>query len=121
MDEKTVAPVTMEEYDLREQAHRHRMEQEKAKGDWQADVAKSHHRQARQETLKVVGIAFAGVILVLGLAGIIFLATSGPNEGAAREQEREDACIANGGGWVPNDLLATANVGLCVYPGERAS
>jgi len=123
--------LSISEYDAREQEHRHKLEikqaeekaivkQEIAKGEWHVAQAKYQHKEARQETLKYVGVAFAFVILFLGIATIIFLATSGPDEGAAREQEREAACVANGGGWVPEDLLVQTGQGMCVYPGERA-
>lgn len=112
--------ITMSEYDVREQQHRHKMESEKAYATSQVERAKYEHKTARQNTIKVVGVAAVAASLIFGVVFLIWKAESGPDEGAAREQQREEACVTNGGGWVPEDLLATASHGLCVYPGERA-
>lgn len=113
--------ITMSEYDVREQAHRHDLERREADGKWSTERAKYQHKEARQETFKYVGVAAVVASLIFGVVFLIWKAETGPDEGAAREQQREETCVANGGGWVPEDLLATASHGLCVYPGERAS
>lgn len=120
-DKDLSTEITMSEYDVREQAHRHDLERRQTDGKWRTEQAKYSNREARQETVRWVGISLVVVLLILGIATIIWRANAGPDDDAAREQQREETCVANGGGWVPQDLLATSSSGICVYPGERAS
>lgn len=119
-DDSLNTEITMSEFDVREQKHRHKMESEQAYAASQVERAKYEHKTARQETFKVVGVAAVVASLIFGVVFLIWRAETGPDEGAAREQQREEKCVGSGGGWVPESLLATSSVGICVYPGERA-
>jgi hypothetical protein len=113
--------LSIDEYDAREQKHRHDMEKQKAHGASQVEIARARHKEERQRTVRFIGLGVVAASLIFGGIFLIVQANTGPNEGAAREQQREESCIANGGGWVPDDLLLNASEGMCVYPGKRAS
>jgi hypothetical protein len=113
----------VEKLDFREQAHRHEMERVRLQELEQTKRAKYQHRTRRQDTVKVVGLSVVAVLAAgMVLAFITYWAMGGPPapDGLSENERRENACIANGGGWVPDDLLASSSQGICVYPGKSA-
>ena len=109
----------VEKLDFREQEHRHAMELQVAKEAAETKRAKLRRSEARQDTLKWVGIAALAAAAFVALVYFIWLGTSGPEPTLpTSEERRETACIESGGGWVPEDLLEdTAEHGICVHPG----
>lgn len=119
------------EYEKEERAvaaHKREMEkiaaQERlAKITADADVAK-----VRSETRPInIGI-FAGLLLALALVGgFTYGCTLPPDpnnpekDKSQIEQQREQDCIAAGGGWVPEDIVVSGDDGLCVLPPSRES
>lgn len=75
-------------------------------------------RVRRSETLRGTGVGLAVLSVLAGIGWLIWNGTSGPS-GTPSENDREQACYDNGGGWVPEDLLSSASEGLCVYPPGR--
>lgn len=110
----------IERMDREEMSHRHRLELEKTANDRDVKISKNKLREARQDTWQIIGVGVlvAAVIISIVLA-IGHYSGGGPDEGR-REQQREQACLASGGGWVPKDLLVSGtDQGMCVHPGEK--
>ncbi len=111
----------VEKLDFREQAHRHEMERLRVSEAEQTKRAKYRLREERQDTYRWLGIGFFVLVLLLAVIAWIYFSTAGdPNPQPDQEDQREQACVQNGGGWVPKDLLDMSDHGLCVYPGQKA-
>lgn len=114
--------LSLDEYDRREQKHRHDLEIRQAQVDRDIAVARENRKATTRRAFGYVGVALVAAGCVVSIALIIHKATSGPDENKNREQEREQACVENGGGYVPESLLRdTASQGVCVYPGRKVS
>jgi hypothetical protein len=92
---------------------------EKIKQDGETKRAKLRASEARQETYKVVAVGFfiAALLITIVLAFWNPWAPPDPPE-EDKEYLREQACVANGGGWVPDEMFYDKDKGLCVYPGK---
>ena len=111
----------VEKIDYRDQKHRHSMEMAKLNAD--AEVRRSKYRAAetRHKMLQNVGISIVVAASILVVIFLIWKAVTAPDgPGPTKEERREQACIASGGGWVPEDLLSNASDGMCVFPGKIA-
>lgn len=105
------------------EAHRAKIahEVEEAKHQRAMDLEQEKRRRERHETFRTAIVTSGVTLAVLGVIAAVTWAVirpEGPDSKGQREERREQTCVANGGGWVPESLLATSNVGLCVYPGE---
>lgn len=116
--------VNVDEYDLREQEHQHRMKQAEIDRVTKVAVARASNRA------EVTGWRIAGIVMVCivtAVAAIIIAAIVTPNGKPKpdHEQQRETQCFDDGGGWVPKDLLqsgtGTSDHGMCVFPGSRVT
>ena len=121
-DEKSLEEgmTYVEKLDFREQAHRHELERIRVQEAEETKRAKYKNAERRQETLTAWGIGFFVAAVIIAISYFIYAGVTGPDNGKSIEQEREQACVESGGGWVPEDLLATSGQGLCVYPGKTA-
>lgn len=109
----------VEKLDFREQAHRHELERLREQEAEQTKRAKYKLREARQETYQIFVIGFFIVVVLLAVIAWIYFSTAGnPHKSPDSEVQREQNCIADGGGFVPKDLLASSNHGMCVFPGR---
>lgn len=110
----------IEEMDFAEMKHRQALEEQQLREENETKRAKYRLREERQETYQVIGIAFfvAAVLIAIILA---FWNPWAPPKPAEPDNEglREIACVENGGGFVPDDLIVQGDSGLCVYPGKR--
>lgn len=86
-------------------------------------VAKEHSKSERKEMWMVIAGCASVTSIILGLIyvwGVIPDPPKTPEDFRTSEAGREAACVENGGGWVPKDLLyGPPDQGLCVYPGKR--
>ncbi len=74
-------------------------------------------RRARQETWRFAAGCLAAVAGLSAVTAAIYFGTTGPEDTSpTSEERRETACTEGGGGWVPEDLLASTDQGMCVYP-----
>jgi len=111
----------VEKLDFREQAHRHDLERLKLTEVEATKRARYRRSEERQETMRWVGLFVCVAAAVLGIAFFIWQGTSGPESKVpGKDERREQACVVNGGGWVPDDMLASSSDGLCVFPGETS-
>lgn len=116
---QTVGEMTFEQTRALQQDKLEAEERMAAKAqEEQTKRSKYDLREARQETYQIVGGCFAVAAVIITIALFIFLHSQGP-EPVDPEPAREQACIDNGGGWVPSSLTV-GNKGLCVYPGDRS-
>lgn len=112
----------VERLDFREQAHRHQVELQEKNDAAKVERAKYDLREARQTTYQTIAIGLFAAAVILGIVYAIYAGTRDPDPGAGptKEERRETACVENGGGFVPEDLLhSEAGEGLCVFPGSR--
>jgi hypothetical protein len=120
MDDRDYAaqPLTVDEFDRLEQKHKHELEKLQV-----AEAESTKRARINRSENRMLGIIWVVAILavtaiIFGIGWWIWSETSGPeSNGPTGEERREIACVENGGGWVPKDLLA-AGAGLCVYPGK---
>ena len=119
-------PVTVDVFDQR--AQQHEFELRRAEADARSRVAtaeaeaKAQRTEARMVALQyfIVCLFIASILFGVGLW--IWSATNDPEPGGmSKDERRETACVNNGGGWVPEALLARSSDGLCVYPGKSAA
>ena len=109
----------VEKLDFREQEHRHAMELAAQHEAAETKRARYQKAESRHEVLTYVGIAICVAAVILGIVYAVYRGTTGPDNSGRIEQEREQACVEAGGGWVPEDLLSdTASHGLCVFAGK---
>lgn len=114
--------TAIEAFDRREQEHKHAMEAARLHEIEETKRAKIRRSVDRQETYQMIGVGILIVTLILGIAYAIYRGSArddGP-DGITSEERREQACVAAGGGWVPEDLLAQGSHGICVFPGKSA-
>lgn len=113
----------VEKLDFRRQEHEQEMERTKLRELEESRRAKYRRSEARQETVRHVGLAIVAVLAVGMILAFITYWTMGgppPPDGLSENERREIACVENGGGWVPEDLLTSSGKGLCIYPGKTA-
>lgn len=108
------------------ETHEQKMERLRLAEEHQTKRAKYSLREERQKTYVFVAGCFFAALAFLGVVAAIYFGTTGGPDGVDKniiERDREKECLANGGGWVPRDMLATEadHEGLCVYPGKRVS
>lgn len=115
-------PTHFERLEAERLKHEQKKELAQIEADRDIKVAREMRKQERTKVLLYVGIAFVVAVVILGIVTAIYFGTTDGEGKGAVEQKREQTCIENGGGWVPEGLLSDyADAGLCVYPGERVS
>lgn len=120
-DEMSLPATHFERMDLEEMRHRQAKELAEINAKRDIAVAKEERKAERSEMWMAIGIAaaVAGVLFSLIYAWWIDVDPKSPEDFKTTEAGREQACIERGGGWVPEDLLASSNNGLCVFPGKQ--
>lgn len=101
----------------------HEKELERIKSDRDVKVAKERRKEERAPYL-LGSIAAVCIATVLGLCIYgwwIDEEPVTPEQFSTSEAGREQRCIENGGGWVPEDILANSSKGMCVFPGQKVS
>lgn len=121
-EDMTLPRTHIEEMDFAEMKHRQAKELAQIDQDGQSKRARLRVSEARQQTWQIVSVGFflAAVSITIVL---VFWNPWAPPKPAGPDNEglREIACVENGGGFVPEDLLAVGSRGLCVYPGKKVT
>ena len=111
-----------------EAAHKRAMEKLAAEERIERVKADAEVKKTRSENRPIsVGVIAALLVMLAIVGGLTYGCTqpADPNNPDRNkdqiEQIREESCIESGGGWLPEDLVATGDDGVCVYPGERKS
>ena len=124
MDETFNLPEThIEKMDRLALEHKHQMELHKMQEVEETRREKIRRSSNRQDTYQIVGVAgaIATVIIVIVIAVWNPWSDSPKISDKEVEHQREVACVENGGGWVPKDLLDVSDSGICVFPGKTAT
>lgn len=109
----------MEQLDIENQRFAHKMEVQRQEDATKIAIAKANRSSHRKEMVGYLAIAFAVVGVVFTISYFIYHGTR-PSPYTDEETKREQACVSNGGGFVPKDLLKDGtNHGLCVFPGRQ--
>lgn len=109
----------IEEMDFAEMQHRQKAELTKIQEAELTKRAKYELREARQETYQIIGVAIAVAAVLITLALVWWNPWEPPSPPEPdNEGLREIACVQNGGGFVPEDLLVSGSHGICIYPGK---